>query len=279
MKIGINTDCECGNSIKEIMQNIKAAGFENIMLAERSGDLDTNLDLARAMGLAVSFVHLGYSDINNMWKYGPANHEFVKNFTRRLEILYKYGVKTAVIHSYGFKDSDEAKTSLIERGVATMKQILEIAKKLDIRIAVENLNTKNTAYTRALLDNIDSSNFGLCYDAGHKNLHTPETDLLALYGTRCFEIHLHDNMMDDRTGMEGNLDHHLLPFDGKIDFEKEMRNLAAVGFRGAMMLEINRHDWVNKVPRPIYAHLSIVDFLKLAKTRAKKLVEFLKKVK
>ena len=279
MKIGINTDCSCGSTCKETLQNVKAAGFENIMLAERSGDLETNLCLAREMGLGVSSVHLSYNDVNDLWKSGQSNRDFVKNFIRRLEILGKYNVKVADIHASYVKNRKEQETPSAEQAIATMKEILEVACKLGINIAVENLNLYLTVFTQILLDNINSPNLGLCYDAGHKNLWTPTKDLLATYGSRCFTIHLHDNFMDDQTGSTAELDHHMLPFDGKIDFAKEMRDLATVGYDGVIMLEVNRYDWVNNVPRPIYEKLSIVDFLKLAKTRAEKLAENLFKNK
>ena len=268
MKIGISTDCSCGENITETLQNIKAAGFENIMLAERSGDLETNLRLAREIGLNVSDVHFGYADANDLWKKGDANRGFVKNFIRRLEILHKYKIKVATIHSVADVKDREIST---EQGIATMREILEAVRELGVKIAVENLNANRTIYTRALLDNIDSSSLGFCYDAGHKNLWTPEQNLLAAYGDRCLAVHFHDNRMNDQTGNDANLDDHHLPFDGVIDFEKEMRDLAKIGFDGVLMLEVNRYDWVNNVPRPMHEKLSIVDFLKLAKARAEKL--------
>ena len=51
VEIGINSNNNCGQDVKEILTNIKDAGFENVMLALKIGKAEDSLRLATELGV------------------------------------------------------------------------------------------------------------------------------------------------------------------------------------------------------------------------------------
>ncbi len=104
-----------------------------------------------------------------------------------------------------------------------------------------------------ILDNIKSKNLKFCYDSGHHNLFNSEVDLIGKYSDILHAVHLHDNYLDfpQKLGWSGDL--HLVPFDGKIDFEKIAHQIANSNFTGITMLESSRRG-------KIYDQMSLADF-------------------
>ena len=63
-------------------------------------------------------------------------------------------------------------------------------------------------------------------------------------------------------------DSHLLPFDGNIDFDEVMRDLAKSGYQGSLMLEVFSG---------IYPNMTTDEFMKTAYDRAKRLLKLIEK--
>lgn len=220
MKLGINSNNECGQNAKEIMQNIKLAGFDSVMVAFKSGMAEEMIKEALSNGLEIPFVHLTNTDL--LWTEGRTNEEFVKSIKSQLDICFKYNIPVAVFHGTSGM-ANQLALPVNQHGLDCMKDILNYAKKCNVKIALENLDKPNFDHFRYLLDNIDDPNLGLCYDLGHHQLYNPEFDVLQNYGDRILAIHLHDNLMDWHYGHDWTRDLHRLPFDGVIDYEKMLK--------------------------------------------------------
>ena len=54
---------------------------------------------------------------------------------------------------------------------------------------------------------------------------------MPMFGDKLKALHIHDNMLDG--------DHHMIPFDGKIDFDRVARQIAESSYEGSVMLEIS----------------------------------------
>lgn len=281
MKIGVSTNSECGDTLQETLQNIKAAGFRHIMLSGNDCEVAPGLELAKKLGLEIPFVHIGYMppfghNASNLWMIGKKNTALINDLIRQIKICEKYGVSAVVIHPT-YAPRNYAKELHPEQGIKSIKEILGATKNCKVKLAFENLNPADNKYLALLLENINDERLGFCYDSGHHNLYTPETDFLGLYGDRCFALHLHDNLMDAPDINTSERDLHLLPFDGKIDFEKVMRNIAFSGYAGdIIMMELHRclPQYHTYLP---YKDTAPVEYLRTAYTRAQKLADMLER--
>jgi len=127
-----------------------------------------------------------------------------------------------------------------------------------------------------LLDNIADPRLGFCYDCGHNYLYTPEIDFIAKYGDRVIAVHLQDNLMDAPDINQSNRDIHLLPFDGKIDFKKVMRDIAKSKYNGPIMLEAK---YKRDRYETSYKDMPPTEFLQEARKRGIKLAKMLDEAK
>jgi len=267
-KVGFHTNCKCDDtSFEETLRNIKAAGFDHVMLDTNRSSLEDGISLAQNLGLTVDFVHLPFRpsrefNLNAFWAFGKANKMIIKSIIDQIETCAKFGVPVVILHPSHEPHKHAHEIQSEKQGIKSFRKILEATKATGVKIAIENLGLNDTKYMRLLLDNIKDDSLGFCYDCGHHYLShdTKEVDFLTLYGDRVFAIHLHDNLME---GYDRDL--HLLPFDGKIDFKKVMRDIAKSSYYGVVLLESKRQ---NKNQPP-------ADFLCEAKIRAEKLAEML----
>lgn len=262
----VNTNNECGKDYKEILNNIKQAGFDSVMVAFKLGNGEEVIKEALSLGLEIPCVHLSSSD--SIWAEGETNDEFIVQIKEELELCKKYNIHLATIHpTSGMPNLLALGTN--EQGLKTMKTILTYAKKCKVKLALENLTKSNFKRFKFLLDNIVDKNLGLCYDAGHHQLYNPEFNILKKYGDRILTIHLHDNLMDWHYGHDWSRDLHRIPFDGKINYEKIIKDISKTPYNGSVLLEIHKgFDGGRK-----YAKMSNLEFLIKAKKTAEKIEE------
>lgn len=266
LKIGVNTNNECGENIKEILANIKKAGFENVMVAYKVGRAEESLKIAKDLGLNVPFVHLTNSNV--LWAKGDENISLMKNLKEQIEITAKYKIPTAVLHATK-GNAEELALPPNQHGLDCIKELVSFAKKLKVKIALENLDKPSYKHFKFVLDNINDENLGFCYDAGHHQLYFPNIDILKKYGNRIIAIHMHDNLMDWIYGYDWTRDLHRLPFDGKINYEKILKKLSLTPYNNVMMLELHKENSV------MYENLTDLEFLNEARKRAEKLATML----
>ena len=118
--------------------------------------------------------------------------------------------------------------------VDSLNQVARRCKELGIMCVLENklphLLFGNTSDILWILDGINSAEVGVCLDTGHAYLGGDIHNLVHKLSGHLRMIHAHDNGGAD--------DNHWPPGDGKIDWEKFMRDLIEVRFRGAFILEM-----------------------------------------
>lgn len=274
-EIGINSNNECGNNIAEICTNVKRAGFNNVMIAFKTGGEENAILEAKRQGLSIPYVHLNNRYANDLWARGETNDRYIEDVIKQIELCAKYDIRLAVLHGTEGGASDLALPPT-QHAIDCMNKILRAAKKNNVKIALENLDAPNFDHFTYLLDNINSKWLGLCYDAGHHNLYRPDFDILDKYGDRILAVHLHDNLMDWEFGYDYTRDLHMLPFDGKIDYEKVCQKLAKTNYNNVIMLEL--HKFSCGKPRK-YDNMAIDKYLNLAKERAEIIADKITKFK
>ena len=134
VEIGINSNNNCGQDVKEILTNIKDAGFENVMLALKIGKAEDSLRLATELGLKVPFVHLSYSD--NLWCKGKENEWYMATLKEQIELAGKYNVPIAVLHATGGR-AERLALPPNQHGLNCVLELLKLAKKHKVKLALE----------------------------------------------------------------------------------------------------------------------------------------------
>jgi len=266
---GITSKTKCSRSGRRALEKIRMADFENVML-DQSGDrnLKRFIDVARENGLKVPFVHIDCRDVTSIWSLDEQGQAFVDYATNTIKLCGDNGVGTVIIHPTYKKPQ----VSPSEIGLERVSKLVQIAKSSGVKIALENIDAESHPYFKYLMERIDSSNFGFCFDTGHWNLYMPETDLLGKYGNRLMATHIQDNFgAQGRQDLTWKDDMHLLPFDGNIDFDKVACGIAKTGYTGPVMLESHR----SKSSIDDYKGMPPKYFLDAAHNRAVKLAKMI----
>ncbi len=125
----------------------------------------------------------------------------------------------------------------LEYNYANFSELGELGRKFGVGIAIENLPpTKNIAYgitteeLVAVMEKLNDSIFGICWDFGHANLSGLDAvSSLSEIAPYLRATHVHDNK---RKG-----DDHFPPFYGNIPWESVMKKLKEIGYTGAFNFE------------------------------------------
>ena len=275
--------CKIGGTFAESCANIKASGFDTVMLHEKDGDFTTNIKTARKYGLRVFCVHLEFKKMNDLWETGPANKALIKKITDNIKVCGKHEVDVVVMHpTYRAERNEITVAGPNNVGLDSMHEILKTAEKCGVRVALENTaQIQNHLYY--LLDNIDSPYLGFCYDCGHHNLYTPKVDYASVYGDRFFCVHIHDNYIDWKRRGDSSVDLHLLPGDGKIDFEKVINDISRTAYDGPVLLEVHRKESTSyatqtkHIYQRLYGNMTNAEYLAEAHKRGEELIKLLNK--
>lgn len=225
----------------ETINAIKKSGFNNVFLQWYEGEYkkfevpeEEQLEYARKLGLNVTFLHLGYRNVNLLYENG-LNGEFVtRNYLKNIDECYKYNVPMIVMHLVHAEDGPKPNKVFLER----IKRICSYAKERNIIVAFEN--TKIKGYQEWIIDNIKDDNVGICFDSGHYHCHFNDEFDFKKFKNKIMCIHLHDN--------NGKKDEHLLPFDGNLDFDKVLNGLNSANYDSYLTLELcYRNEYLNKM--------------------------------
>lgn len=265
LEIGINTNNECGESLEEIITNIKNAKFKNIMLSFKSGDLQESIKKINEQGLNIVYYHISNKNSNFLWAKGNTAEEYVKSSIEQLNICGKFKIPLAVFHSSKGNPGGDLPLKPNKQGLKNFKKILDCAKKNNIKIAIENIDKFGLKNTYYLLNKIKDDSLGFCFDAGHCELYTSNINLIKKFKKRLFAVHLHDNQKDWIKGYDHTKDKHLLPFDGKGNYIKICKDLKKINYKGIIMLEVHKKPFSNSEQ---YNNLTSSEFLNEAYDRA-----------
>ena len=236
------------------MRMIREAGFDATSLWWGGGydeDRHRQPEAARRAGLDVDYIHAPCENPNSFWLDGIDGDEYLNVLQSCVDDCHVHEVPTVVIHLTGLSSRPEVTPLGLER----MKRLLEHAEKMQVNLALENMNS--IPHLDCIYANLQSDRLGFCYDSGHEFFNHPDADCLSRYGDKLFVVHLADNL--------GDHDTHLLPGDGGIDWESVRQKLKTCRPIKYYSLEV---DFNKQHERSrAYLNLSPEEFLALAHQR------------
>lgn len=144
----------------------------------------------------------------------------IKRFFDVFDLAEVLKPKIVVFHSgYEKWKYDERVDIWLEGSLKTWKLVNERAEALGVKIAIENIFEDEPTNLKLLMEEMNSKNFGICFDTGHFNLFSKTflSNWLEMIKPYIVELHLHDNTKSK--------DLHLAIGDGNFDFRTLFREL------------------------------------------------------
>jgi len=115
----------------------------------------------------------------------------------------------------------------------SVEEICRIAAPIGIRVALEvipnDLSDPQSLVTMIERD-LDAPHAGICLDFGHAFLMADVPDVVEAVAEHLIATHVHDNKRKS--------DDHLVPFEGKIDWDAALMSMQKVGYDGTYLMEV-----------------------------------------
>lgn len=193
-------------------------------------------EYAKSLGLHFNQAHAPFPTIKeDDEEYNKENLPKVK---RAIEIAGLLGIENIVIHPVVFKENQK------EKNIAMYLELAEVAKKANVKIALENMFGKTNPETGKKFTNVCSLGeefaeyydalpkeyFSCCVDIGHCGLvDSTAGEMIRALGHRVTCLHTHDNNEYD--------DLHYPPFMFDLDWDDIAKALAEIDYNGYITLE------------------------------------------
>ena len=253
--------------VTEQIKKIKKAGWDGVFVGLWTEELSMKdfAETAKAEGLFIQSVHAPFHKVAVLWDEGEEGDWEVERQIRVLRETKEIGVDLVIMHAI----IGMAKNNPTAIGVERYRKIVDAARDLGIRIALEN--TEGEIYLETLMNALrDYENVGFCIDTGHEMCYNGCRDLITQYGDRLIATHLNDNMGQTGEILTWHDDSHLIPFDGKADWQGIANRMKNVGFDGPLTFELSSKNTPGRHVSDIYAELDFDGFVSLALERAKR---------
>ena len=178
-------------------------------------------------------------------KFDMSDEKYLK-IVRSMEAAAIMGAKHIVVHSIAVPDDIDVFTYNVE----FYKSFEKYCEKFGICIAIENLFSYNgkthfhagrlhtPEQLKRLVKALNSTWYGVCIDVGHAAItgYEPDEIIRAFNNQTLKVLHIHDN--------DYHWDLHLLPYEGRFNWDKIMASLKKIDYKGDFTYEI--FQYLNK---------------------------------
>jgi sugar phosphate isomerase/epimerase len=117
--------------------------------------------------------------------------------------------------------------------VRSVEEICRLAEPVGIRVALEVIPNKlsdGESLVAMLEKDLDAPRTGICLDFGHAFMLGDVPDTIETVAEHLVTTHVHDN--------HGKKDAHLVPFEGRIDWDIALMTMQKVGYDGTYLMEL-----------------------------------------
>lgn len=265
-----------GMPIKEQIVMLKEIGFDGFFNEWHEGeDIAGYKKVADECGMIYQSIHAPYYHMADFWKPYEEAKDAIDELIACLHVCKENDIPLMVCHAYiGFDDSEPT-----EYGVPNFKKVVDVAKELGVRIALEN--TEGEQQLAKLLDAFREEEYvGFCWDTGHEMCYNRGQDMMEKYGDRLFGTHLNDNLgIRDYEGTITWLDDlHLLPFDGIADWEGIVGRLNKYGYQDILTFELNIASKPDRHENDAYGRMELREYFTECYKRACRVAALKKRV-
>ena len=255
-QIGINLHAKSGLDAFTYAKRIKELGFDTIFTGVAASD-EGQLKLAEAFaanGLIYENLHAPFSHINDIWFDCEGGEAMISELLTSVDRCALAGAPILVVHlSSGIKAPQ-----ISDIGRARFETLVEHAAAKGVTIAFEN--QRKVANIAWAFENFEScDNVGFCWDCGHEACFTLGREYMPLFGRKLVCTHIHDNFK------VFNGDAHLIPFDGKINYERFAELINKYEYKGPLTLEVIAAN------SDLYGDYKVDEYLEKAALAIKKL--------
>jgi sugar phosphate isomerase/epimerase len=267
MEVGIMLFIGCAYAtLDEQIAVLKELGVKRTFLSGGHPRLEEAMNKIAEAGIVCDNYHANVNGekngisfkVTDLHNEGEAGDLMLERLFENIINCAKYNVPVLVVHGPGGKSDEEWPPILIER----MNKLMDFAKQNGITIAFENLS--NATNVHKIFGYLPEASF--CWDCGHQYCNTPDTRFLQYHGDRLVALHIHDNNCVHREDL------HVLPYDGKIDFDEVAMDLASCGYDGTMMLEI-MYDKIGKAGGGYAERMSYLEYATRARDAAQRIID------
>ena len=191
------------------------------------------VSLGREYDVSASY-HAPYDRCSDLGLLSP--EEGSRRLGDMLVRANRLGARLMTLHLGTHKPSADRQEAL-DKTIAAIAENVSLAEQLNVRVCVENftrchgdaaLGVETWDFVR-LFDALDASFVGMNLDVGHANITGNLVELVARFGARIRNTHLHDT--------DGKTDGHLPPGQGTVDWDSVFRLLTEVGYEGPLNFE------------------------------------------
>ena len=115
----------------------------------------------------------------------------------------------------------------------SVEEICRLAEPIGIRVALEvipNPLSDAASLVDLLETDLDAPRTGICLDFGHAFLMGDVADTIETVAEHLITTHVHDN--------NGKKDDHLVPFEGRINWDIALMTMQKVGYDGTYLMEL-----------------------------------------
>ncbi len=226
--VGINVSHDIIYGTERYLECIASIGFNSIFTCGNDRNFISYVNKkCISLGLRYETLHAPFNMINGLW-YEDSGKEVTDILKNSVELAEDNGIDIVITHL----SSGEICPPVTDAGLKYFDELVNFAAKKNISLAVENQRKLGNIAMILELYGKDS-NVAFCWDVGHEKCFAHGREYMPLFGDRCITTHIHDN------NMRYNVDEHLIPFDGNIDFRRTAELLKQYNYDKTLMLEID----------------------------------------
>lgn len=252
-----------GTPYEKQVECLKNVGVSRTFIGSEYPEFDKVMECFEKNGIICETLHAPFNKINDIWYEGEAGDEMLDRLIDSVDKCARYKIPVTVVHL----SSGCPMTAISEIGDKRFEKLVNYAVEKGVTVAFENQR-----YLENLQHGFEKNpKAGFCWDCGHESCFTPGLKFMPLFGDKLVALHISDN------ACEYNADNHVLPFDGKIDFEQVAKELAENGYEGTLMLEITKNAAYNG--EKIYENMTEEEFYERAAASARRLADMVEKYK
>jgi len=251
MRFGISTHLfHCERLSRDHLAQIAAHGFEAVEVFATRSHFDYHDAAAIAelgqwlqeTGLALHGIHAPITDrltppdtwgdvISNAVTDTAKRQAAVQEADAALNIARQIPANVFVVHmgTPVNKGGENNRTAAFR----SVEDICRLAEPIGIRVALEvipNALSDPASIVTLLEHDLDAPRTGVCLDIGHAFLIGDVVDAIETVAEHLITTHVHDN--------GGKRDDHLVPFDGRINWDAAFMTLQKVGYDGTYLMEL-----------------------------------------